>query len=49
MKTLPFYKMAFSTIIALTSLPIMAQPNTAGIAPTMRVELTTAIHQCQCL
>lgn len=44
MKTLPFYKMAFSTIIALTSLPIMAQPNTAGIAPTMRVELTTPIH-----
>lgn len=44
MKTLPFYKMAFSTIIALTSLPIMAQPNTAGIAPTMRGELTTPIH-----
>ena len=44
MKTLPFYKMAFSTLIALTSLPIMAQPNTAGIAPTMRVELTTPIH-----
>ncbi len=44
MKTLTFYKMAFSTIIALNSLPIMAQPNTAGIAPTMRGELTTPIH-----
>lgn len=42
MKTLPFYKVALSTI-ALTALPAMAQLNTVGIAPAMRGELTTPI------